>query len=115
MLDWKTLLSEDGVGFSLGRVAFWIALAFSTHFWFVSGVPFPPALLEFLGSTLLYNLGAKGVNAYTMVRTGTSTTYASTPMGGQQINVMKIATAPKPAQDVSTEDLETTKPTMLNG
>ena len=69
MLEWRTLFSEDLKTLSLGRIAFWIALSYSTWFWFISTGIFPSALLEFLYATLGYNLGTKGVRAYQTAKT----------------------------------------------
>ena len=117
-MDWKYLFSEDKENFSLGRIAFWIALSYSTYFWFFTTAPFPPALLEFLYSTLAYNLMKKGVNAYTVTRTSTGTSMGLYGAGSviQQVQ-QPISTPQAPInttvisqQDVSDEDLKATKP-----
>ena len=98
MLEWRTLLSEDKKCLSLGRVAFWIALLYSTWFWFHPISTFPPALLEFLYATLAYNLGRAGVNAYQNVRIPSFTQ--------QSVQTKPIINTD---QDITEEDLQMTK------
>ena len=109
MLEWKSLFSEDMKTLSLGRLAFWIALSYSTWFWFHPlGAVYPPALLEFLYATLAYNLGAKGVSAYQNVRTpGCGTLLPNlTPQNIKpQINSIKTL----PQDDISEDEVINTK------
>lgn len=118
MLEWRTLLSEDRKTLSLGRIAFWIALGYSTWFWFHPfGATFPPALLEFLYATLAYNLGAKGIGAYQRVKTSGFASMASGFLGGNQTQTptTPINTPVKPVpissqdDDITDEDLEQTR------
>ena len=106
MMDWKYLFSEDKENFSLGRIAFWIALGYSSYFWFFTTSPFPPALLEFLYSTLAYNLMKKGVNAYTVTRSGASLNLIQ-PVNTPQVPINTTITS---QQDITDEDLKITKP-----
>jgi hypothetical protein len=119
MMDWRYLFSEDKENFSLGRIAFWIALGYSSYFWFFTTAPFPHALLEFLYSALAYNLMKKGVNAYTVTRTSTGTSMGLYGAGNIIQQVKQPINQPGPPintttiisqQDVSDEDLKTTKP-----
>ena len=115
MLDWKSLISEDnGNTLSLGRVAFWIALLYSTYFWFHPyNVPYPPALLEFLYATLAYNLGSKGINTYHNVKTTiagfTSNCFSgnsnSSPMNSSQQSIV----GSNKTDDIDDDDIANTR------
>lgn len=110
MLEWKSLISEDMKSLSLGRVAFWIALSYSTWFWFISTSTFPSALLEFLYATLGYNLGTKGVSAYQRVKSGNFLP-TLTPQNAQytSTNTVSIQSNMPPQDDLTEEDLNMTK------
>lgn len=61
-MTFKTLISEDGINVSLGRVAFWLLLSFAAYFWFCKAITdFPPTLYSALTTIMLYNFGKKGV------------------------------------------------------
>jgi len=110
MLEWRTLFSEDMKSLSLGRVAFWIALSYSTWFWFISTSTFPSALLEFLYATLGYNLGTKSVQAYQRTRIG-GLLPTLTPQNAQytSTNTVSIQSNMPPQDDLTEEDLNMTK------
>ena len=114
MLDWKALFSEDGgKTLSLGRVAFWIALGYSSWFWFHPfGVAYPQALLEFLYATLAYNLGSKGLNTYKNVKTSVAGIMSGVSTAlSQPHNPPVISTPPSASSqdDITEEDLENTR------
>lgn len=109
MLKWQSLISEDMKSLSLGRVAFWIALSYSTWFWFISTSTFPSALLEFLYATLGYNLGTKGVSAYQRVKTGLLPTLTPQDVQYTSTNTVSIQSNMPPQDDLTEEDLNMTK------
>ena len=114
MMDWKSSFSEDGgKTLSLGRIAFWIALGYSTWFWFHPfGAAYPQALLEFLYATLAYNLGSKGLNTYKNVKTsvaGIMSGVSNAICPPQQQPPAVSPPVAQPQDDITDEDLANTR------
>lgn len=63
-MDFRFLIADDGTRVSAGRIAFWLVLGMSIHFWLLRPADFPPSLTEALMLSLGYEGLKKGVQVW---------------------------------------------------